>query len=224
MDRARRAGIVSWRTYGSTEHPVLSSGTPDDPEAKRHGTDGRVTDGNEVRLVDDAGTDVPEGEIVARGPRQFAGYRDPALDADAFLPGGWFRTGDIGRLDSDGHLIITDRKKDIIIRGGENIASREIEDLLTLHPAITEAAVCAEPDPLLGERVCAFVLARQGAHIDLDTVRDHFSGLGIARHKTPERVEVVADLPRTATGKVKKAELRALVRTEPRPAPAGRRD
>jgi non-ribosomal peptide synthetase component E (peptide arylation enzyme) len=222
MDRAQRLGIVSWRTYGSTEHPVLSSGTPDDPAAKRHGTDGRVTDGNEVRLVDDEGVDVPpgaEGEIVARGPRQFAGYRDAALDAEAFLPGGWFRTGDIGRFDADGYLIITDRKKDIIIRGGENIASREVEDLLLLHPGIAEAAVCAAPDPLLGEQVCAFVVSRPGVRIDLDAVRAHFAGLGVARHKTPERVEPVTDLPRTATGKVKKTELRALLRTERSPVP-----
>jgi acyl-CoA synthetase (AMP-forming)/AMP-acid ligase II len=216
MGRAQGLGIVSWRTYGSTEHPVLSSGTPDDPEAKRHRTDGRVTDGNEVRLVDDEGADVPpgaEGEIVARGPRQFAGYRDPSLDAEAFLPGGWFRTGDIGRFDADGYLIITDRKKDIIIRGGENIASREVEDLLVLHPGIAEAAVCAAPDPLLGEQVCAFVVPRPGARIDLDVVRAHFAGLGVARHKTPERVEAVIDLPRTPTGKVKKTELRALLQT-----------
>jgi cyclohexanecarboxylate-CoA ligase len=222
MHRAQGLGIVSWRTYGSTEHPVLSSGTPDDPEAKRHGTDGRVTDGNEVRLVDDEGVDVSpgaEGEIVARGPRQFAGYRDAALDAEAFLPGGWFRTGDIGRFDADGYLIITDRKKDIIIRGGENIASREVEDLLVLHAGIAEAAVCAAPDPLLGELVCAFVVPRPGARIDLDVVRRHFAGLGVARHKTPERVEAVIDLPRTATGKVKKTELRALLRTERRPVP-----
>jgi non-ribosomal peptide synthetase component E (peptide arylation enzyme) len=187
------------------------------PEGKRHRTDGRVTDGNEVRLVDDEGADVPpgaEGEIVARGPRQFAGYRDAALDAEAFLPGGWFRTGDIGRFDADGYLIITDRKKDIIIRGGENIASREVEDLLILHPGIAEAAVCAAPDPLLGEQVCAFVVPRPGAHIDLDAVRTHFAGLGVARHKAPERVETVTDLPRTPTGKVKKTELRALLRTE----------
>jgi cyclohexanecarboxylate-CoA ligase len=220
MVRAQGLGIVSWRTYGSTEHPVLSSGTPDDPEVKRHGTDGRVTDGNEVRLVDDEGADVPpgaEGEIVARGPRQFAGYRDSALDAEAFLPGGWFRTGDIGRFDADGYLIITDRKKDIIIRGGENIASREVEDLLVLHPGIAEAAVCAAPDPLLGELVCAFVVPRPGAHIDLDVVRAHFAGLGVARHKAPERVETVTDLPRTATGKVKKTELRTLLRDEAEP-------
>ena len=220
MNRAQGLGIVSWRTYGSTEHPVLSSGTPDDPEEKRHGTDGRVTDGNEVRLVDDEGADVPpgaEGEIVARGPRQFAGYRDASLDAEAFLPGGWFWTGDIGRFDADGYLIITDRKKDIIIRGGENIASREVEDLLVLHPGIAEAAVCAAPDPLLGEQVCAFVVPSPGAHIDLAVVRAHFAGLGVARHKAPERLETVTDLPRTPTGKVKKTDLRALLRTDAEP-------
>jgi acyl-CoA synthetase (AMP-forming)/AMP-acid ligase II len=212
MTRAKQAGIVSWRTYGSTEHPVLSSGAPDDPEDKRHYTDGRVTDSNEVRLVDDEGHDVrpgTDGEIVARGPRQFSGYRDAALDADAFLPGGWFRTGDIGRLDAGGYLTITDRKKDIIIRGGENISSREVEDLLVRHPGIAEAAVCAAPDPVMGELVCAFLIVRRGRSVDLSAVREHFAHLGIARYKTPERVEIVDDLPRTAMGKVKKAELRS---------------
>ncbi|MGW0808973.1 AMP-binding protein [Nonomuraea sp. NPDC002799] len=214
MARARGAGIVSWRSYGSTEHPLISTGGPDDPEDKRHHTDGRVADGNLVRLVDESGADVApgaHGEIVTRGPRQFTGYRDPALDTDAYLPGGWFRTGDIGRVDDDGYLIITDRKKDIIIRGGENIASREVEDLLARHPAVAEAAVCAEPDPLLGERVCAFVIPKPGGEIDLPGVRDHFARLGVARHKVPERLEVVDDLPRTAMGKVRKTELRGLL-------------
>jgi len=214
MRRAGAAGIVSWRAYGSTEHPMISTGTPDDPQDKRHNTDGRLTEGNEIRLVDDFGEDVrggAEGEIVSRGPRQFIGYRDTSLDADAYLPGGWFRTGDIGRFDADGYLTITDRKKDIIVRGGENIASREVEDLLARHPAVAEVAVCAQPDALLGERVCAFVLLRPGASLDLAAVSAHFAELGVDPHKAPERLEVMDELPRTATGKVKKTELRSLL-------------
>ncbi len=110
--RALSQGIVTWRTYGSTEHPAIASGGPDDPPEKRQHTDGRVTPGNEIRLVDEDGRDVPsgdEGEIVARGPKQFVGYRDAALDADAFLDSTWFRTGDLGRLDPDGYLVVTDR-------------------------------------------------------------------------------------------------------------------
>jgi acyl-CoA synthetase (AMP-forming)/AMP-acid ligase II len=213
LERATRAGIVSWRSYGSTEHPLISSGRPEHTERQRHLTDGAVSPGVEVRILDDAGRDLPagaDGEIVVRGPKQFVGYRDPALDADAFLPGCWFRTGDVGRLDSDGHLTITDRKKDVIIRGGENISSREIEDLLARHDAVSEVAVCAAPDPVFGEQVCAFVVLRPGASLDPDDVLAHFSALGVARQKVPTRLEIVDDLPRTASGKVRKVDLRRM--------------
>ena len=144
--RAEAAGITAWRTYGSTEHPAISSGGPDDPPDKRRLTDGRVAPGNEVRLVDESGADVApgsEGEIVARGPRQFVGYRDPALNADAYLDGTWFRTGDLARFDPDGYLVVTDRVKDIIIRGGENISAREVEEALAGAAGIREIAICA---------------------------------------------------------------------------------
>jgi hypothetical protein len=159
--RAGAAGITAWRTYGSTEHPAISSGGPDDPPLKRRLTDGRVAPGNEVRLVDESGSDVApgaEGEIVARGPRQFVGYRDPALNADAYLDGTWFRTGDLARFDPDGYLVVTDRVKDIIIRGGENISAREVEEALAGGTGIREIAVCAAPDQTWGEVVCAVVV------------------------------------------------------------------
>jgi acyl-CoA synthetase (AMP-forming)/AMP-acid ligase II len=213
LDRATRAGIVSWRTYGSTEHPVISAGRPDHPEQQRHFTDGEVSPGVELRLLDDNGQPVPlgtDGEIVVRGPKQFIGYRDAALDEDAFLPGFWFRTGDIGRLDADNHLTITDRKKDVIIRGGENISSKEVEDLLMRLEVVSEVAVCSAPDPVWGEQVCAFVILRDGATLDLPAVQQHFAALGVARQKTPTRIEIVDDFPRTATGKVRKVDLRRL--------------
>src|SRR5439155_4390596 len=159
LARAEDRGIVGWRTYGCTEHPGFSTGIADDPVEKRMHTDGRVAPGNEVRLVDESGREVPagqEGEILARGSKQFLGYREAALDEGAFL-GSWFRTGDLGRVGEDGYLVVTDRVKDIIIRGGENISAREVEDALATHPAVAEAAVCAAPDELWGERVCAFV-------------------------------------------------------------------
>ena len=124
------------------------------------------------------------------------------------MPGGWFRTGDIGRLDADGYLTITDRKKDVIIRGGENIASKEVEDLLALHPSVLEAAVVGKQDSRYGERVVAFVILRSGTTIDLPEVQRHFVGLGVAKQKTPEFVEVVTEFPRGMSGKVKKVELR----------------
>ena len=215
VERAAAAGIVSWRTYGSTEHPAISSGMPTDrPEARTH-TDGKVGPGNEVRIVDDVGRDLPlgeDGEILARGPKQFLGYTDPALDAAAFVGESWFRTGDVGRLDGNGHLTITDRKKDIIIRGGENISAKEVEDALASHAAVTEVAVVAAPDDTWGERVCAFVITRNGATLSADAARAHVQAVGLASHKAPTELFVVNDFPRTAAGKVRKIDLRQALR------------
>jgi acyl-CoA synthetase (AMP-forming)/AMP-acid ligase II len=211
IERAHQHGIMAFRAYGSSEHPSISGGSSEDALDKRAHTDGRLLEGVEVRIVDDALRDLPAGtpgEILSRGPELFAGYRDSALDADAFLPGRWFRTGDVGVLDSEGYLTITDRRKDLIIRGGENLSSKLIEDVLAEHAAVAEAAVVATPDPLYGERVCAFVVLRPAAALSLTDIRAHFSIAGTARHLTPERLEIVDDLPRTATGKVRKDELR----------------
>lgn len=209
-------GFPSGRTYGMTEHPVVSTGGGDSFE-KRAYTDGKITPRNEVRILDDDDRDLPvgqAGEIATRGPRLFMGYVDPALDQACFLPGGWFRTGDIGRLDAEGYLTITDRKKDIIIRGGENISSKEVEDLLATIPGVVESAVTAMPDREMGERVCAFVVLQPGASLTLDQVAAHFRAVGATRQKTPERLIVVEDLPRTPSGKVKKVDLRAQLRAE----------
>lgn len=208
--RALERGIVTWRTYGSTEHPAIASGGPDDPPEKRQFTDGKVTPGNEVRLVDEQGLDVEpgeEGEIVARGPRQFVGYRDEALDADAFLDGTWFRTGDLARFDADGHLVVTDRVKDIIIRGGENISAREVEEVLLTHPSVVDVAVCAAPDPTFGEVPVAVVIGSAG----LEQLTEHCRAAGLPGHKHPVRVVTVEELPRTAAGKVRKRDLRPLL-------------
>jgi non-ribosomal peptide synthetase component E (peptide arylation enzyme) len=170
-----------------------------------------------VRFVDDDFKEVPtgsEGEIAVRGPEQFVGYRDSSLDETSFLPGGWFLTGDIGRIDTDGYLTITDRKKDVIIRGGENIASKEVEDILARHPSVAEAAVVGMPDEKYGERVCAFVVLQPGASLDLTEVQQHFITEKVARQKTPERIIVVPDFPRAMSGKVKKFELRAQLKNE----------
>ncbi|MGD9794501.1 MAG: AMP-binding protein, partial [Acidimicrobiia bacterium] len=177
VHEAQRNNIIAYRAYGSSEHPVITTGSPSDALDKRATTDGRLTPGNEVRLVDEDDNDVPigvDGEILSRGPELFIGYRNPALDEVSFLPGGWFRTGDIGRLDEEGYLTITDRKKDVIIRGGENISSKEVEDVLASHPSVFEAAVVAMPDERYGEKVAAFVLLNPGCTLDLDEVRRHF--------------------------------------------------
>jgi cyclohexanecarboxylate-CoA ligase len=217
IERAEAAGITAFRSYGSSEHPTVSAGAIADPLGRRAGTDGRLLTGNQVRLVDADGRDVPaghDGEILTRGPELFMGYTDPALNAAAFLPGGWFRTGDVGRLEADGYLTVTDRLKDIIIRGGENISAKEVEDLLVTHPAVADVAVIAAPDPALGERVCAVVVARPGFTFDVEHAREHFAAAGAARQKTPEVIVLVDELPRTPSGKVRKDVLRATRRAE----------
>lgn len=208
--RADRFGVGAFRCYGSSEHPTISSGVPEDPLDKRADTDGRLTPGTQIRLVDDAGHDVEvggQGEIWTRGPELFCGYTDPAHNR-ASMVDGWFRTGDVGCLDSEGYLRITDRKKDIIVRGGENISSKEIEDVLGDHPAIAEAAAVGMADEKYGERVCAFVVVNDGQLFGIEDAAVHFAQRGLARQKTPEHIVVVTELPRTASGKVQKHLLR----------------
>ncbi|WGL54000.1 AMP-binding protein [Nocardioides sp. BP30] len=216
--RADRLGIRAFRCYGSTEQPTISSGTARDPLEKRQFTDGLPTPGTQVRIVDERMRDVPrgvDGEVLTRGPELFLGYRDPSLDAETFLEdqdGRWLRTGDIGHLDSEGYLTITDRAKDVIIRAGETISSREVEDVLLGCPGVIDAAAVAVPDPYYGEKVGAIVVAAPGHAPTLETIQAHFAQAGLARQKTPEYVEVRDALPRTPIGKVRKAELRAEVR------------
>jgi cyclohexanecarboxylate-CoA ligase len=195
-----RLGCCVVRTYGSTEMPTVTAGRLDDPPDRRADTDGRAIGAAEVRVVD--------GHVEARGPELFLGYVDPALTAAAMTPDGWFRTGDLGVLDAAGHLTIRGRAKDIIIRGGENISVKEVEDVLLEHPAIADVAVVAMPDPLMGEKGCAFAVLTEGAELALGDLVAHLDGQGIARQKFPERLEVVDALPRTASGKVRKFELR----------------
>ena len=213
--RADAAGLSIARAYGSTEHPTSASSDPGAPADKRAGTDGVPRYGDEIIIVDFTGEQLPigqEGEIATRGPSQFIGYKDAELNVEAFLPGGWYLTGDVGRLDADGYLTVTDRRKDIIIRGGENIASKEVEDILATHPKVLEAAVVAEPDATYGERVAAFVLLQQGQTLELGEVIEHFTAAGVARQKTPERLYVASELPRTPSGKVQKFALRERLR------------
>ncbi|MGQ5700568.1 AMP-binding protein [Sandaracinobacteroides sp. A072] len=216
------AGIRCCRCYGSTEMPTVSQCEPDDPLEKRLSTDGRPNPGVEVRIVDDMGRDVAagaEGEVVVRGPERFLGYTDALLEAESFLPGGWFLTGDIGRLDADGFLAITDRKKDIIIRGGENISSREVEELLLTVPGVREAAAIGLPDARLGERICAVIVPDGTATVSIGSIDAAFRAIGAARQKTPEALLLVEDFPRTPSGKVQKAELRRKLAEEGRVPP-----
>ncbi len=211
-EAAARLGCVAKRVYGSTEFPTVTTTGPDDPPERRIDSEGRPIGANEIRLVDEDGAPVPtgrEGEILARGPECFLGYRDPALNADAFTADGWFRTGDLGTLDAGGWLRITGRRKDIIIRKGENISARELEDLLAAHPAVAEVAVVGVADVAAGEIACAVLRLRPGASAPtLGEVAEHLTARGLSRRKLPERLEVVEDFPRTASGKIVKRALR----------------
>jgi acyl-CoA synthetase (AMP-forming)/AMP-acid ligase II len=207
----------AFRVFGATEVPLVTQGFPDpkDLSFAAH-TDGRVV-GYEVRIVaPENGALVPvgqTGEILARGPAMMAGYIDPSDNAKAFDADGYFRTGDIGHLTSDGALVISSRLKDLIIRGGENLSPKEIEDALMRHPAIREAAVVATPHPRLGEGVCACLLLRHGAAApELAELAAFLDAQGLARQKFPERLLVLDDLPRTPSGKVRKDMLRETVR------------
>ncbi|MGH9027212.1 MAG: AMP-binding protein [Acidimicrobiia bacterium] len=217
-ERCAALGINLRRSYGSTEHPSITGSWQDTPEEKRLYTDGMALPGVEMRLVDDEGTDVPPGvpgEILSRGPELFAGYTDPGLTKQAIDADGWFGTGDIGVLDDAGYLTITDRKKDIIIRGGENVSAAEVEELLLRLPGIAEVAVVAAPDARLGEHGCAFLrLLPGGGAPSLDDVRGHLRAAGLARQKWPEELRIVDDFPRTPSSKVKKFQLREVLRRE----------
>ena len=215
---AEARGIRASRSYGLTEHSTVSIGWAAMPLERRAHSDGRLQPGTEVRIVDERDHDLAagcDGDILVRGPETFDGYTDAALDAEAFAAGGWFRTGDIGRLDAAGHLTISDRRKDIIIRGGENISSQEVERVLATHPAVQDVAVVAMPDPRYGEKVCAFVVPRVGVALDLAGVQGHFAAAGVARQKAPEALHLVDELPRTPSGKVRKGELRDRLRLSP---------
>lgn len=205
-DRAESMGIKCYRSYGSTEHPSITGSLLDEPQVKRCTTDGRALPGVEIRLADD-------GEIFSRGPDCCVGYTDPALTAKAFDADGWYRTGDVGVLDADGYLSITDRVADVIIRGGENISAQEVEELLLGLPAVAEVAVVGRPDDRLGERAVAVIRLRDGGRLPgLDDVRAHLESAGLARQKWPESVHQIADFPRTPSGKVQKFRLREELR------------
>ena len=176
-------------------------------------TDGELID-FEVKVVDDAGTTLArgsEGEILTRGPALFLGYADPGQTAEAFDGEGYFRTGDIGFVTPQNAVVITGRKKDLIIRGGENLSAKEIEDALHRHPGVREAAAVSMPHARLGETVCAYVIPEGTAQPSLAELAAFLESQGLAKQKFPERVELVADFPRTASGKIKKDILRRMI-------------
>ncbi|MBL7501097.1 AMP-binding protein [Frankia sp. CNm7] len=212
-DRATAAGLSVLRSYGATEHPSITGSRHADDARSRLRTDGRPMPGVEIRLLDDDGAAVPvgaPGEIWSRGPDCCVGYTDPAVTARAFDADGWYRTEDVGVLDDTGCLTITDRKKDIIIRGGENISAAEVEELLLrVVPGLLEVAVVSIPDARFGEKVAAVLRMAPGAAAPgLDAARALLLDAGLGRQKLPEYLGTVDDFPRTSTAKIIKADLR----------------
>jgi acyl-CoA synthetase (AMP-forming)/AMP-acid ligase II len=214
-ERARSLGIECARSYGCTEHPSITGSSYDDSWEQRCTSDGVPLPGVELRLVDEHGHDVATGEpgeIWSRGPDCFWGYTDADRTAEAFVDG-WYRTGDVGVLNQDGWLAITDRVKDIIIRGGENISAQEVEELLMRLPGVAECAVVAAPDARLGEHAAAFFRLVSGADAPtLDAVRAQLDAAGLAKQKWPEELHTVTEFPRTPSGKIQKFVLRQRLR------------
>jgi acyl-CoA synthetase (AMP-forming)/AMP-acid ligase II len=204
------AGIVAG--WGLTEAPILTMAGPHDPDEALAAAEGRPTRGVRLRVVGPDGAEVPpggEGELRAKGPQVMLGYLDASLDAEAFDEDGWFRTGDLGRVDEGGNVYITGRLKDVIIRKGETISAKEIEDLLSAHPAVAEVAVVGLPDPATGERACAVVVpADPEDPPTLDALGEYLRGQGLMVQKLPERLEIVTDLPRNPAGKILKKNLK----------------
>ena len=209
----QQLGIKLLSVYGSTESSPHAVVNLDDPLSRFMHTDGYAAAGVEIKVVDNARKTLPpgcEGEEASRGPNVFMGYFDePELTARALDEEGWYYSGDLCRMDEAGYIKITGRKKDIIVRGGENISSREVEDILLQHPKIHDACVVAMPDERLGERSCAYVVLKAPHHsLSLEDVVAFFSRKRVAKYKYPEHIVVIEKLPRTASGKIQKFLLR----------------
>ncbi len=219
-DLIRKANAVftqpcAFRVFGCSEAPLVTLGFLGARSRELAATtDGEIVD-YAVRVTDSTGSEVPqgaEGELLVRGPAMFVGYADGEQTREALTDDGYFRTGDVGRVTQDRAIIVTGRTKDIIIRGGENISPKEIEDVLLKHPAVAEAAVVAMPVARLGESICAFVVPRAGATVDVSTLATFVLDNGLAKQKCPEHVAIIEALPRTASGKIRKDLLRETIR------------
>ena len=197
--------------YGLSETSPIASMTPIRDGLNKPGSIGPQFYGTQVRIIREDGTfaDVEEvGELVIRGHNVMKGYyKDPATTAAVFLEGGWFRSGDVAKMDADGYIYIVDRAKDVIIRGGMNIYPREIEEVLHHHPAVVEAAVVGIPDETLSEAVVAFVTLAPDATATAQELQKYCRDR-LALYKCPKRIEFVEQLPKNSTGKIMKRTLR----------------
>jgi len=203
------ANCQPFRVFGASEVPLVTFGWPGDADLAAT-TDGEIVD-YDVLVVDADDQPLPDGqagEILARGPGMMMGYADEQQTREAITAEGYFRTGDLGIRTAEGAIVITGRKKDLIIRGGENISAKEIEDTLHTHPGVAEASVVAMPHERLGEGICAYIIAAGNAAPTAEELASHVAISGLAKQKIPERFEFVPDFPRTASGKIRKDQLR----------------
>jgi len=205
-------GVHILSSWGLTEFPIATASRFEDDDEDLANTEGRMVPSVDLRVVDTEGREVgpgEEGELRLRGPQACQGYLDESLNAAAFDEKGYFRTGDLGVVGPRGHVKITGRIKDIIIRNAENISAQEIEDVLYAHPKVADVAVIGVPDPRTGERACAVVVLAEGTDsLTLAELVEFCRGRQLANQKIPERLEVVPALPRNAMGKILKQELR----------------
>ena len=207
---------IPWRTFGATESPTMTG----PPQTRRDLRWAAETDGRlhraEVRIVDIATGELcaegEEGEILVREPSMALGYARAEDNAQAYDADGYFRTGDIGKIVEVDHIVCTGRKKDLIIRSGENISAKEVEDVIYRSPKVAETAVVAMPSRKTGEAVCAFIVTRDGATIDVGEIAEMVAKAGLARQKAPVHVQLVSELPKTPSGKVRKDQLRQQAR------------
>jgi len=207
VTRAAKQQITVLRLYGSTEVLVASWNRPSSPLDKRIGSDGLALDDVEIVTRDDQGRDVvgTPGEIHTRGPNASVGFfNDPERTAATFDDRGWVKSGDLGVMSNEGYLTVVGRKKEIIIRGGLNVAPREVEDVILRLPAVEAVAVVGLPSDRLGEIGCACVVLHAGAELTFHDMIEHLRMSGLASYKWPERLEIIAELPVTTTGKVRK--------------------
>jgi cyclohexanecarboxylate-CoA ligase len=222
-DARRELGVTIFHGYGMTEVPMITQGATGDSDDQLIHTEGAPVAGAELRIVRADGSAAgsgEEGEVRVRGPMVCKGYDDPALTAAAFDGEGFFRTGDLGHLRADGHLVLTGRLKDVIIRKGENVSAREVEELLYSHPKVGDVAVIGLPDPERGERVCAVVEPACAAEpLSMAEMVEYLRAAGLMVQKIPEQLEIVDALPRAETlRKVLKYKLREQLASKPWPA------
>ena len=212
---AREVGIDVRRLYGSTEVLVATWNRADTSLARKRDTDGAPLAHVEVELRDEDGKRCAPGEpgeIFTRGPNTCVGFLDdPEREARTISDDGWVRSGDLATADAQGFVSIVGRRKDIVIRGGLNIAPREVEDLMLAFDEVERVAIVGVPDARLGERCCACVVLRAGAELDLATAVERLRGVGLATHKLPERLERFDALPTTASGKIQKFRIQELL-------------